>query len=264
MNDNIPEFELGTILLSDPARVWNPTALHHHVNQLLREIAALGESQQWRRLTTLDAGLKATAQGLMCVLRLCPSAQAHLDSNFLSGQPRELAVAMLKERSHWLIMLQSAQWQLVGLRLARALSATAPFVEVNGSSSPESPPISAAMQKALEQLGRRSDKVHLRSEDSVVQFDLDGFGGYTWSDVVEIAGLPFRTSFGVRIELTRELRAGDFYGRQVQVRYEGLALPTQAMLDEATRHRSKLELRGRVGRRDSPASSPLVFQPASD
>ncbi len=264
MNESIPEFELGTIQLSGPARVWEPSALHHHVNQLLREITALGEAQQWRRLTTVNAGLQATAQGIQCILRLCPSAQAHLDSQFRTSHPRDLALAMLQERNQWRSMLQSAQWQLVGLRLARALSATAPFVEVHGVSSPESSPISAGMKKALEQLGRRHDKVRLRSENSVVQFDLDGFGGFTWSDCLEIVGLPFRTSFGVRIELTRELRAGDFYGRQVQVRYEGLPLPIQEMLDDATRHRSKVELRGRVGRRDLPRASPLVFQPESD
>lgn len=264
MNECIPEFELGTIQLSEPQRVWAPSVLHHHVDQLLRDITALAEAQQWRRLTTLNAGLQATAQGIQCVLRLSPSAQAHLDSQFRTSHARTLALSILEERKQWLIVLQSAQWQMVGLRVARALSATAPFVEANGDLSSESPRISAGMRKALEQLGRRSDKVRLRSEDSLVQLDLDGFGGYTWSDFVEIAGLPIRTSYGVRIELTRELRAGDFYGRQVQVRYEGLALPIQAMLDEATRHRSKLELRGRVGRRDYPATSPLVFQPVRD
>ena len=264
MNECIPEFELGTIQLSEPQRVWDPSVLHHHVDQLLRDITALAEAQQWRRLTTLNAGVQATAQGIQCVLCLSPSAQAHLDAQFRTNHARSLALSILAERKQWLIVLQSAQWQMAGLRVSRALSATAPFVDANGASPSDSPRISAGMRKALEQLGKRSDKVRLRSEDSLVQLDLDGFGGYTWSDVVAIAGLPIRTSFGVRIELTRAVQSGEFYGRQVQVRYEGLSLPMQAMLDEATRHTSKVELRGRVGRRDLPASGPLVFQPSSD
>ena len=113
MIESIPELELGIIQLSGPARVWDPSALHHHVDQLLRDITALGETQQWRRLTTVNAGLQATAQGIQCVLRLGPSAQAHLDSKFRTSHPRDLAMSILQQRNQWLSMLQSAQWQLV-------------------------------------------------------------------------------------------------------------------------------------------------------
>jgi hypothetical protein len=265
MNENIPEFELGTIQLSGPERVWEPSFLKLHVDRLLRDITALGDLQQWRRQTTLSARLQATSQGMQCVLRLCPAAQAHLDTQFGTRNQRELVKVMLRERNQWLSMLQSAQWQMSGLRLAHALSATLPLVEGSGLSSPDSPPISPGMKRALEQLGRRPEEVRLKSDESDVQLNLPGFEGYTWSPiVVEIVGLPFRTSYGVRIDLTREVRAGDFFGYRVIVHYARLSLPIQEKLDEATRHRSKVQLRGNVGRRDFPATSPLAFLPVND
>ena len=78
MNENIPEFELGTIQLSGPERIWEPSFLKLHVDRLLRDITALGDLQQWLCQTTLYARLQATSHGIQCVLRLCHPAQADL------------------------------------------------------------------------------------------------------------------------------------------------------------------------------------------
>jgi hypothetical protein len=264
MTEYAAELELGTITLSNPERLWNPLELAQHVQRLVKEISRLGEAQSWRKLTCLEAGLQASARGQICRLFLVPSAQAHLEVKFQSRDARSAAAAMLKERSKWLSMLQASQLHMVGLRLSNAFTATAPFRQDGEAAYDQLTRVPAHLIGELERLRGRTANLQLHVKGSILQLGLEGFGGMRWSELVEVSGLPFRTHYGVRIELTRQLLLRGFEARHLQVHYDDLSLVTQAKADEATRLRSQLRLRGRVGRRDLRRGTSLVFQPEPD